>query len=123
MNDGNNVMLDDGPGDLVNTNFGWGSALMDFNNDGNTDILFHGGMNTFALFVDNPGVCFFGDGEGDFDYDPDAVSDTNHLPKETHGVAVGDLNQVQYYGFLKTHQSFATKLLTFRRYCRSSPIC
>ncbi|NEO96834.1 MAG: VCBS repeat-containing protein, partial [Moorea sp. SIO3G5] len=60
---------DPGVGELVTTPFGWGTSTTDYDNDGDTDIIFHGGLD-FSSRVDasNPGVILENDGTGNFTY-------------------------------------------------------
>jgi enediyne biosynthesis protein E4 len=86
---------DPGVGELVTTPFGWGTSMTDYDNDGDTDIIFHGGLDV-GLFVDmsNPGVILRNDGAGNFTYDAAALANsTNHDRRNVHGMAVGDLNR------------------------------
>jgi hypothetical protein len=83
-----------GVGEMIDTPFGWGASIADYNNDGNSDIIFHGGMNMGA-FADasNSGVILAGDGKGIFKRDKKAlVNSTNHSRRMVQGMAVGDIN-------------------------------
>ncbi len=80
-------------GDLEATPFGWGTSAQDFDNDGNVDVVYHGGLHLyFVVEASNPGTMLVGDGAGGFRYAPDAF-DTNYTRRNTIGVAAGDLNQ------------------------------
>ena len=85
------------PGLLNNTVasvFGWGSAMSDYDNDGDADIVYHGGLDSF-IYVDasNPGAVINNHGCGvDYSYDALATSTTNHRLRTVHGFAQGDLN-------------------------------
>ena len=73
--------------------FGWGTSAFDYDNDGDTDIVYHGGLeNPFIFFLDNPGLILKNDGAANFTYDLDARSMTSHTLRSVHGSAVGDLN-------------------------------
>lgn len=73
--------------------FGWGTSAFDYDNDGDTDIVYHGGLeNPFLFFLDNPGLILKNDGNANFAYDLNARSMTNHTLRSVHGSAVGDLN-------------------------------
>ena len=77
---------------LVATPFSWGTSMLDYNNDGDTDIVFYGNIDvTFALMVTNPGVIIQNDGNANFSYDSTAVP-ANHSQRNVHGTATGDLN-------------------------------
>jgi len=83
-----------GVGRLEATPFGWGNAAVDYDNDGDTDIVYHGGIDMGA-FVEatNAGTVLENDGTGHFARDAQALSEsTNHTRREVNGVAVGDLN-------------------------------
>jgi hypothetical protein len=87
--------VDPGVGDLVATPFGWGSAMSDYDNDGDTDIIFYGGMETGRMLeVSNPGVVLRNEGgAAKFTYDAAALAgSTNHSRRTVEGLAVGDLN-------------------------------
>ena len=89
------TFADPGVGALVATPFGWGCAARDFDNDGDTDILFHGGLNAgFFIELSNPGTLLLNDGQANFTFDPAAFAgSTNHLLRTVQGVAVGDLDE------------------------------
>jgi hypothetical protein len=92
---GDGTFTDPGVGDLVMTPFGWGVSFLDYENDGDSDIVFHGGVDILSL-VDksNPGVLLRNDGacSGIFSWDQDAFT-TDHLNRTVHAVAVGDLDE------------------------------
>lgn len=86
---------DPGVGELVSTVFGWGVIAEDYDNDGDADIMFYGGLDT-GPYVDksNPGVVLKNDGEARFRYDLEALAhSTNHSRRNPQGVAAGDLNK------------------------------
>jgi enediyne biosynthesis protein E4 len=78
------------------TAFGWGTSTIDYDNDGDQDIIFHGGMDTgFLITADNPGGLLQNlDCNADFDRDAAAIlaSGTDHKRRSVYGVAVGDLD-------------------------------
>ncbi|GAB4194910.1 MAG: hypothetical protein Tsb002_26880 [Wenzhouxiangellaceae bacterium] len=84
-----------GVGDeLVTVPFGWGGDIVDYDNDGDLDIIYHGGWEN-GPFVDasNPGAILVNDGQGNFGRDAVALANsTNHSRRTVHGVAMGDLN-------------------------------
>jgi hypothetical protein len=81
-------------GDLILTPFGWGTSTFDYDNDGDSDIVWHGGDDILVVELDdNPGVVLTNEGacSADFAWDQDALT-RDHRPRQVHGVAVGDLN-------------------------------
>jgi hypothetical protein len=75
--------------------FGWGTSMFDYDNDGDTDILYHGGVDLLQVInLDNPGVLIQNQGvcSGQVRYDTGAFT-TDHRFRGVHGVATGDLNQ------------------------------
>ncbi len=84
---------DPGVGTLVASVFGWGTSAEDFDNDGDTDIVFHGGLDMHGLVtLDNPGTLLINGGAADFTLAPDPFS-SNHAERNVQGVASGDLNR------------------------------
>lgn len=91
----NGTFTDPGVGALVTTPTGWGAAMADYDNDGDSDIIYHGGWE-FTIFWDesNPGVLLNNQGcSGSFTWDSAAVAgSTDHLNRNVEGLATGDLN-------------------------------
>lgn len=81
-------------GDLVATPFGWGTATLDFDNDGDQDIVFHGSHDSGPLIEkSNPGTLLENDGNANFSFNHRAFSTSaNHARRGVHGVATGDLD-------------------------------
>ncbi len=86
--------VDSGAGSLHMTPFGWGTSIYDYDNDGDADVLYHGG-HEFLQFMDltNGGVLLQNTGEcsGRFQWDRRAVP-FDHRNRNAMGVAVGDLD-------------------------------
>ncbi len=79
---------------VLNTPFGWGTSAADYDNDGDTDILFHGGADFGPLVVTAPGVILDNDGRAGFRRDAAALAgSTDHVRRTVHGMAVGDLDE------------------------------
>ncbi len=86
---------DPGVGDFLTTPFGWGTATFDYDNDGDTDIVFHGGHDLGpGIELGNRGVLLRNQGcAAQFVYDREALQgSTDHNRRVVHGVAVGDLD-------------------------------
>ncbi|MFO0611615.1 MAG: FG-GAP-like repeat-containing protein [Polyangiaceae bacterium] len=81
-----------GVGDLQRMPFGWGTVARDFDNDGDTDLSFHGGMDLwFMIDRSNPGTMLLNDGDAHFGFDRSAFP-SNHSRRNDSGVAAADLN-------------------------------
>ncbi len=81
-------------GALVATPFGWGTSMEDYDNDGDTDIVFHGGMMPGGVVQTCPAAMLLNDGTGQFSYDAASVAgSTDHELRTVQGMAMGDLNR------------------------------
>ncbi len=77
---------------LVSTPFGWGTVSEDIDNDGDTDVVFHGALDlALSGEASNAGAMLLNDGNGIFSYDANATSIIHNL-RTVSGVAAGDLN-------------------------------
>lgn len=86
---------DPGVGALLRTPFGWGNSAFDYDNDGDSDIIYHGSVDIVNLILaDNPGVLLQNQGDctAVFTWDQAASSATDHRTRTVEGVATGDLN-------------------------------
>lgn len=84
-----------GIGDLGTSPFGWGAVILDYDNDSDNDIIFHGGLD-FGTFVDasNPGAVLNNDGRGNFTRDTGALANSvDHIRRNVQSLASADLNQ------------------------------
>ncbi len=93
LGQGDGTFLDPGVGSLVTTPFGWGTSAFDYDNDGDTDVVFHGGFELPVLVdASNPGVILQNPGcSGQFTVDTGALT-AAHTRRGVQGVAVGDVN-------------------------------
>ena len=95
LGQGGGSFTDPGVGnDIVATPFGWGTAVFDYDNDGDQDIHFHGGLDLMAqVSLDNQGAIFQNQNcSGSFKADLNAVT-TDHSRRSVRALAVGDLDQ------------------------------
>ena len=89
----NGTFSDPGVGELRASPFGWGTAALDSDNNGTTDLAFFGHIDVGPFIVtDNPGVLLRNDGTAHFQFDDGAFASTNYNRREVFGVAAGDLN-------------------------------
>ena len=90
----NSSFIDPGLGNLRSTPFGWGNAVFDYDNDGDADIIFHGGLDIgIAVDSTNPGTILQNhDCSAQFTYASQVTSDTDHSRRNVLGLAVGDLD-------------------------------
>jgi hypothetical protein len=73
--------------------FGWGTSAVDYDNDADTDIVYHGGMDQGLFVVAPPGVIMENDGDANFTRDFMALAEsTDHTRRIVDGVATGDLD-------------------------------
>ena len=93
---------DPGTGLLGASVFGWGTVMEDYDNDGDIDIIYHGGGDGGPLIESsNPGVILQNDGMANFNYDLTAMDNTvNHSRRATQGLASGDLNNDGWVDFI-----------------------
>ncbi|MDA8019022.1 MAG: VCBS repeat-containing protein [Thermoanaerobaculia bacterium] len=91
---GNGLFTEPGLGSEVASVFGWGNAIFDPDNDGDQDILYHGGLDmNSVLLADNPGTFLENVGCGQ-DFLPRlSAHSTDHLRGNVQGAAIGDLDR------------------------------
>ena len=89
------TFADPGVGAMVAGGFSWGTSALDYDNDGDSDLVFYGGIDA-GPFVDasNPGSLAENDGAAGFTYDLGALipSGAPHHLRIENGLAVGDLD-------------------------------
>jgi hypothetical protein len=79
--------------DFDATPFGWGTSAFDYDNDGDTDVLFHGGLEVGPFLATSPAALLENDGAAGFERDAVAFAgSTDHVRRIVHGMAVGDLD-------------------------------
>lgn len=85
---------DPGVGVDVASVYGWGTSILDIDNDGDQDIVYHGGSD-IGPFVDmsNAGVILVNEEcTAQYTYNAEISSATNHAYRNVQGTAVGDLD-------------------------------
>lgn len=89
----NGTFTDPQVGDLQGTPFGWGTTVLDYDNDGDHDIAFFGDDDAFFFSIaDNPGTILQNPGcSAKFTWDKAAMK-TDHRLRQVQGAVSGDLN-------------------------------
>ena len=84
---------DTSPDGHLHNPFGWGTSTFDLENDGDLDIVYHGGFDLGVVIMATPGVVLVGDGTGSFTRDRSALAaSTDHLRRNVRSMAVADLD-------------------------------
>ncbi len=92
LGDDHGGFVDPGVGDLIYTPFGWGTVAEDFDNDGDTDIGFFGGLDMLTIIEkSNPGGYLENNGHANFTY-PVIALGLDHGRRNDSGAASGDIN-------------------------------
>jgi hypothetical protein len=80
-------------GSLVGTPFGWGTSSFDYDNDGDSDIVWYGDEDLLNIIAtDNPGVLLKNTGACTANFTWDKAAITPNLFRQVQGVAIGDVN-------------------------------
>ncbi len=89
---------------VTSTPFGWGTSSVDYDNDGDTDILFVGDIQAGPFIpLSNPVAILNNDGAGNFSADLSALTPEDadaHKLRAEHGMATGDLNNDGFVDFV-----------------------
>lgn len=90
---GGGTFIDQGVGAAGASTFGWGNAVVDYDNDGDQDAIYQGGLDlTLLMIADNPGTVLENQGcSAEMVYNP-APLRGDYLRRNVHGLAIGDLN-------------------------------
>ena len=110
---------DPGVGKLIATPFGWGASAFDYDNDGDADLLFHGGMDVVtALDMSNAGALLQNRGcSARFVRDATALKNsTEHGRRTVQGLAVGDLDLDGFVDIVSVSSVDASESLTPQPY-------
>ncbi len=85
---------------LVGTPFGWGNAALDYDNDGDQDVVFIGGLDQLLVNQsDNPGALLSNQGcTATFSAEVGAIP-TDYTRHNVQGLAAGDFNQDGFTDF------------------------
>lgn len=84
-----------GAGPLGATPFGWSTAMFDYDNDADTDVVFYGNLDVGPFITaDNPGVILANDGNANLSWDKAATAQTHDKVRrgDVNALAIGDLN-------------------------------
>ncbi len=89
--------------ELAATPFGWGNGALDYDNDGDTDVVFNGGLDQVLVKqADNPGGLLRNEGcakNGRFVADVEAIP-LDYRRYNVQGLATGDLNRDGFADFV-----------------------
>src|SRR5215210_1513611 len=94
LQNSNGTFTNPGLGSLGGLPFGWGVSAFDYDNDGDSDIIYHGSVDMLRnIIADNPGVLLQNTGNctANMAYDGAAILQ-DHRTRTVEGVAIGDLN-------------------------------
>jgi len=107
------------PNGMHATPFGWGTGMADYDNDGDTDIIFYGNINAIGFATaDNPGIILNNqDCSANFVWDQAATAATaEFVARQTvEGVALGDLNDDGFVDIVHAAGQYAPPTLPLVR--------
>lgn len=92
LGNGDGTFTDPAVGNIASV-FGWGTGIFDHDNDGDQDVVYHGGIDlNFFMLTDNPGVLLDNQNcSASFEVDID-IFPADHIRRNVQGVATGDLD-------------------------------
>ncbi len=106
--------------------FGWGTSTADYDNDADSDIVYVGGLDVGLIIESsNPGVILENDGSGSFKFDATVLvppTSADHLRRDEHGMAVGDLNRDGFVDIVSVSNQNAPPPIPLVPYAAAMPI-
>ncbi|HYO13131.1 MAG TPA: CRTAC1 family protein [Thermoanaerobaculia bacterium] len=124
LQNANGTFTNPGLGSLGGTPFGWGVSAFDYDNDGDSDIIYHGSVDMLRnIIADNPGVLLQNAGNctANMLYDGAALLQ-DHRPRVVEGVAIGDLNNDGFDDIVSVSELDVVPFNFFRFVPFASPI-
>jgi hypothetical protein len=101
---------------LVATPFGWGTHMVDYDNDADSDIVFYGSLDIGPIIsADNPGVVLRNEGCNGFAFTWDenaTAADADFVRRQgVEGMAMGDLDEDGFYDIVHASGGYAPPAL------------